>query len=338
VAVLFPVAAAPGGAFLANLIPWWRGPVGLIWPAAAVGALLILAIAVLGARRRGPVTAIGLVAAVTFAVMIVDLVTGAHLQLSSVPGYSPLIAGRFAGIGNPAFGVLAAAALMTAFLFARSGRSALAIGAVAVIVDGAPMWGSDVGGVLALVPGVLILAAAAAGRRISWAAVVGGISAAAVAIFVFAALDLARPASARTHLGRFASDLLHGDGGTTLHRKVVANWDLLTRNPANVIVPFLLAGLALIALRAGRLRGTNGLAAAYQRIPLLRPGLITCVVTAVLGFLLNDSGVVIPAVMMLIVVPVAVVACLDRPAMPPFEAGRSAEPATAEGRAVRTGR
>jgi len=35
---------------------------------------------------------------------------------------------------------------------------------------------------------------------------------------------------------------------------------------------------------------------------------------------------------------VAVVSFLDRPAMPPFEAGRSAEPATAEGRAVRTGR
>ena len=35
--------------------------------------------------------------------------------------------------------------------------------------------------------------------------------------------------------------------------------------------------------------------------------------TAVLGLLLNDSGVVIPAMMMLIVVPVAVVAAIDRP-------------------------
>jgi hypothetical protein len=337
-AVLFPVAAAPGGAFLANLVPWWHGPVGLIWPAAAVGALLILAVAVLGARRRGPVTAIGLVAAVTFAVLVVDLVTGAHLQLSSVPGYSPLIAGRFAGIGNPAFGVLAAASLVTAFLFARSWRSVLAIGAVAVIVDGAPMWGSDVGGVLALVPGVLVLGAAASGRRISWAALVGGISAAVVAIFVLAAIDLARPARSRTHLGRFASDLLHGHGGATLHRKLVANWDLLTRNPATVLVPFVLAGLALIVVRAGTLRGTSGLAAAYQRIPLLRPGLIACLVTAVLGFLLNDSGVVIPAVMVLILVPVAVVASLDRPAMPPLDPGRPVEPATGTGRALRTGR
>ena len=190
-----------------------------------------------------------------------------------MPGYDPLIAGRFAGIGNPAFGVLAAAALVTAFLFARGWRSALAIGAVAVVVDGAPAWGSDVGGVLALVPGVLIVALAASGRRISWRAVAAGIGAAVVAVTVFAAIDLARPADSRTHLGRFASDVLHGHGGATLHRKVVANWDLLTRNPGTVIVPFVLAGLALIALRAGAVPGTTGLAAAYQRIPLLRPGL-----------------------------------------------------------------
>jgi hypothetical protein len=154
-----------------------------------------------------------------------------------------------------------------------------------------------------------------------------------VAIFVFAAIDLARPAGSRSHLGRFASDLLNGHGGTTLHRKVVANWDLLTRNPATVTVPFLLAGLALIAVRAGALRGTSGLAAAYQWIPLLRPGLIACVVTAVLGFLLNDSGVVIPAVMVLIVVPVAVIAVLDRPSPPLADVGRPAQRVT--GQAVR---
>jgi hypothetical protein len=325
-AVMFPVAAAPGGAFLANLVPWWRGPVGLIWPAAAVGAGLILAVAASAARRRGPGTMIGLVAAVTFGILAVDLVTGAHLQLSSVPGYDPLIAGRFAGIGNPGFGVLAAAVLVTVFAFARDGWSALGIGAVAVIVDGAPMWGSDVGGVLALVPGVLIVAAAASGRRISWRAVGAGIAAAVAAVMVFAAIDLARPAGSRTHLGRFASDVLHGHGGATLHRKVVANWDLLTRNPATVIVPFVIAGLALLALRAGAVRGTAGLAAAYQRIPLLRPGLIASLVTAVLGFLLNDSGVVVPAIMMLIVVPVAVVAATDQPSPAPAPAGIPAGP------------
>jgi hypothetical protein len=315
--VVFPVAAAPGGAFLADLVPWWRGPVGLIWLAAAVGTAVILAAAALFARRRGPISMIGMVAAVTFGVLTVDLVTGAHLQLSSVPGYDPLIAGRFAGIGNPAFGALAASALVTAFLFARGWRSALAIGAIAVIVDGAPMWGSDVGGVLALVPGVLIVTAAASGRRISWRAIAGGIGASIVAIILLAAVDLARPAGSRTHLGRFASDLLHGHGGTTLHRKFAANWHLLTSNPATVMVPFVLAGLALVVLRAGALRGTDGLAAAYQRIPLLQPGLVACLVTGVLGFLLNDSGVVIPAVMALIVVPVAIVAAIERPAEDP---------------------
>jgi hypothetical protein len=68
------------------------------------------------------------------------------------------------------------------------------------------------------------------------------------------------------------------------------------------------------------------LADAYQRIPLLRPGLIASLVTAVVGFLLNDSGVVIPAIMMLIVVPVAVVAASDRPPEVTSEIGCPARP------------
>jgi hypothetical protein len=228
--------------------------------------------------------------------------------LSSVPGYDPLIAGRFAGIGNPAFGVLAAATLLTACLLAPSWPVALLIGLIGVVVDGAPMFGSDVGGVLALVPGVVLVTVAVAGRRISWRAVALGVAGAVAAIVVFAAVDLARPADARTHLGRFASDLLHGHAGTTLHRKIVANWDLLTHNAATVLVPFVLIGLAVLVVRAGRMRGTAGLAAAYERVPALRGGLLACLVTGVLGFLLNDSGVVVPAIMMLIAVPVAVIA------------------------------
>ena len=312
-AVSYGIAAAPIGAFLADLVPWWRGPVGLIWPAALGGAAVALAAAVLLAgRRRDGVRVFGMLCAVSLLVLVADLVTGAHLQLSSVPGYDPLIAGRFAGIGNPAFGVLAAATLLTAMLLTTRWPAVLAVGLVGVAVDGAPAWGSDVGGVLALVPGVVLLTLAAAGRRISLRAALLGVAAAAGAIVAFAAADLARPAGSRTHLGRFASDLLHGHGGTTLHRKLAANWHLLTSNVATLLVPFLLVGLTYAVVRAGQVRGTAGLAAAYRRIPLLRPGLLACLLTGILGFLLNDSGVVVPAIMMLLAVPAAVVAATQR--------------------------
>ena len=42
---------------------------------------------------------------------LVDVATGARLQMSSVLGYSPHTAGRYTGIGNTAFAVLAATAI-----------------------------------------------------------------------------------------------------------------------------------------------------------------------------------------------------------------------------------
>ena len=57
-------------------------------------------------------------------------------NLSSVLGYNPLVGGRFSGIGNPAFGALAASALLTATLLAvrlpRPVLTVAVIGAVAV--------------------------------------------------------------------------------------------------------------------------------------------------------------------------------------------------------------
>jgi len=84
-------------------------------------------------------------------------VLGSPLQFNGALGYSPEVAGRFIGFGNAGFAVFGASALFLACLVAaRGGRGAravaLAILAGAVLLDGAPVWGADVGGVLALVP------------------------------------------------------------------------------------------------------------------------------------------------------------------------------------------
>ena len=75
-------------------------------------------------------------------------------------GYSPTVAGRFAGLGNLGYAQLAAGAVLLAGLLAyriggrRGALVAIALLGVAIIVDGAPFFGSDVGGVLSMVPGV----------------------------------------------------------------------------------------------------------------------------------------------------------------------------------------
>ena len=89
-------------------------------------------------------------------------------------GYSPTVAGRFAGLGNLGYAQLAAGAVLLAGLLAyriggrRGALIAIALLGVAIVVDGAPFFGSDVGGVLSMVPAYAITATLLLGWRVRW--------------------------------------------------------------------------------------------------------------------------------------------------------------------------
>jgi hypothetical protein len=253
---------------------------------------------------RGLLARAGIACGLTAAVLVVDVLTGAHLQMSSVAGYSPVVAGRFAGIGNVAFGVLAAAALLAA----ASTRSATiaALTAIVVVVDGAPMWGSDVGGVLALVPAYALLVLLLAGRevnaaRLAIAAVVGGLI-----VTAFGIADHARPTDQQTHLGRFVGQVLDGTAGTVIRRKAEANLSLLFHSPLTALLPLVVAFLLVLFLRPpATLRRT------FDRSPAWRAGLLAVLTASGLGAVLNDSGVAVPALAIVVALP-ATLAVLAR--------------------------
>ena len=90
-----------------------------------------------------------------------------------------------------------------------------------------------------------------------------------------------------------------------IERKIDANLSSLTRMPPlAVLVPLLLVLLVLVVLRPKQM-GIRNLAGAYEAEPALRPGLVACLVTAVLGFAVNDSGIIVPAVALAVAVPLA---------------------------------
>jgi len=177
---------------------------------------------------------------------------------------------------------------------------------VTVLVDGWPAFGADVGGVLAAVPAFALLVILLRGWSVSWRrlAIVG---AGTIAVIVALALvDLARPADARTHLGRFAASIGTGGAGVTVRRKIDANLHILTSSMFTVLVPILVIGFVVVVNRR------RGLVADVQRQePALRATLIALVVLAVLGFALNDSGIAIPAMMIGVVVPWLVLVTLE---------------------------
>ena len=216
------------------------------------------------AAMAPPLLLIGLL----YTVLVLDVVRGGRLQINTVFGYSPVVAGRFAGYGNLAFALLAISTVVLStgvWGLARIKDSAgrgrrshigipvvIALFVVAIIADGYPSFGSDVGGVLALVPAGAVVVLLLSGRRLNLRKVAGIALATALALVAFAAIDLARPADQRTHLGRLVASAGGQDGGgigTVIHRKVAANLSVLTSSTFIWIIPAALAFLAFLTWR-----------------------------------------------------------------------------------------
>lgn len=170
-----------------------------------------------------------LVAAAIPLVWLVDAAAGAPLAFNNPLGMNAVVAGRFYGVSNTAF-ALAAGALVVVIAgvwVALGGgrRSALLVtallGGAALLVDGAPQLGADVGGALTLVPTLAFLAAGLAGLRLSWRRWLAIGAATVLVVGGFAVVDLLRPGGP-THLGRFARQVADGSAAGVLGRKAYA--------------------------------------------------------------------------------------------------------------------
>lgn len=316
-AVVF--ASVPAATFLANLVPWWRAP----YPGLAVTATVTLfvvpiaALALLGPWRDRLLGPFGLVAGVTAVVLAGDVLTGSHLMLSSLMGVQPLVAGRFYGFSNPGFALFATGALLLATALAdallRSGRRLAAVatvvclGVVATVIDGMPGWGSDFGGPPAMVPAFAVLALLVAGVRVTWRRAALIAVGTVVVIVALSLLDWARPASERTHLGRFVQTVIDGGAWPVIRRKAAQNWQILTTSELSALLPFAVAFVAMVLARPSAW-GVRPLQLAYDRSPALRHGLVAFAVLVAIGFAVNDSGTAIPAVAATVFIPLLIAA------------------------------
>ena len=315
------MAAVPAGTFLASLVPWpvLPHPALLLYALALAWAAVIALAAIAGPWRRDPFGPPGFVAAVTVAVIGVDVVTGSHLQLGTPFGLSALEAGRFYGVGNNALGVYAVAGILSATWAGAAGlraglragsrrRAVAAAGAVAVgtvIASGWPGFGAKVGGTIAMVPGFLLLLAALRGLRITpRRALIIAVSG-LVLVVVFAVLSYVLPATGASDIGAFVGRVLHGGAGGILQRKINSNVHSLTETWFTPVIPVVMAVTGVIIAWPERLR-LRTFVTAFDRAPLLRPALLAVWLVALLGWLADDSGVSVAAAALPIALPLAI--------------------------------
>jgi len=325
-------AAVPVGTFLANLVPWstTAHPAAWLYGVSVALALVIAGAALLGCRRRGPLAPLGVICLFTVAVLGVDVMTGSGLQLETPFGLSVLEAGRFYGIGNEALGIyglsgLFGAAWLALVLLRRYSPSrrpaVLAVAAVAtftVFASGWPGFGGKVGGTIAMVPCFLLLGMVVAGTRLNWRRILL-VAVSGLALFaVFALISYLVPATGHSDIGVFAGNTLHGRSGGLLLRKINSNLGSLSVNAFSPLIPIVAIVTGLMLWRPAWFRLTT-VPAAFAAEPLLRPVLGVLWLMPVLGWLANDSGVIVAAAVLPFALPLAI-AILAAAAYPPDQA------------------
>lgn len=277
-----------------------------------IGGALAVAAAVTVAWPGRTFPALASVLSLGIAVICCSVVVlDSELQFNTVLGDSPIVAGRFGGVNNVTFAQLFAAGILLAAMLThrpggRRGR-ALALGLLVAIllVDVMPFWGADVGGILAGVPAVALTTALLVGLRVRLRTMlVAGIGT-ALAVGGLAVLDLSRPTSDRSHLGRLVERL--GDDGAdglllVVQRKLEQNLASLTGTLWLLVVLSTIATATYLAIAAP---GAGGRLLA--RIPPLRAAGWGLLVTGALGMALNDSGIAVPGMMLAVANPVLVV-------------------------------
>lgn len=317
---LWDLAILPAS-YLVRAFPLEEHGARVYWLLLIATSLAIAGVAaVVGWRTGRPRLALVIVLAVMAAVIVGDVVTGSHLSLSSAFGYSPTGNSRLYGVSNYSFGQLAAPALLLAawVIAVRPGRSgrlaALGLLLGALVVLGMPLWGADVGGVLALTPAVLVFGVVASNRRVRLRTVGLAAVATAVAIGLFGMIDLARPSGDRAHLGRLFERV--GEDGlgplaSLVERKAAANLAVSFGSLWVAAIPIALGLWAYLVRFPSR---------PYQRLRAdlvpLPAALAGILVAGALGSALNDSGAIVGGVAAMIAAAALVVLLmgLDPPA------------------------
>ena len=305
------VSAAAPASFLANVVPWWsfgRPSVAVI-TALAVSWVVLVALAYAGPWRRtagGPAIAL---CVLTFAMLGIDVLTGSHLQLNSPLGYDAIVAGRFTGFGNIAFAIFATTAIVSVIAAARLAggdrRRILALvavfGVAIIAIDGTPTAGADFGGVVSMVPALLLMGMVLTGTTLTPGRLVVILGAGAAVVIAIALADYFRPPSEQTHLGRFIGQILDGTAWTIGRRKLFANWNVLTGSVLTILCVVLLVIVVLLLRR----RPPVGHEYAAAHAPYVAAGVLGVLAVSILGFAVNDSGIAVTAASLVVVVPAA---------------------------------
>jgi len=234
-------------------------------------------------------------------IFVADLITGSNLTKNSIFGYDPITGLRFYGIGNEFTGVLMGSLTLGALSFCSlrkrlSYPHIVLLGLVfagVIYAVGSPSLGSDFGGVPAVTVafGYAVYKLASHRPTLKTLLVVCAIGVLLLACVILA--NMLVGAEHQTHIGR-AITQARELGPHVLVDLAVRKWEMNMRMFKYSIWTYVLVcmviGLVLLFIRPiGVLKRT------LNKEPIMNIAFVSILAGSIVGFLLNDSGLVLAA-------------------------------------------
>jgi len=240
----------------------------------------------------------GLIAitALTLLVLNIDVLLGSSLIQSSVLGYDAMSGARYYGIGNEFVGVLMGASiLLGAALYQRFPRPWL-LGIIGVFFAGqsyllaAPALGAQSDGMITAPAAFLVTLILLSGYRISPKIVLSIAGAVLASVFAFTVYDMTRPLELQSHIGRAANQIYQGgwqEAVQIIARKAGMNVKLIRYTIWTRVFISILLTLAVLVYRP-----VGAMKMIRDKYPLLFKGFAGILLAAIIGGVINDSGIV----------------------------------------------
>jgi len=309
IGLLFIVAAPAASTlmFAVGMDPVTSAEAVLKFLAVALGIGAVASLMIFSRYTR---VALGTTALATVLLLVLDQWLGGPWSFTGILGFSPLVAARYYGLGNEGAAILMGALIVgSALIFDEFADSRIArfvrrwlfpaVGVLVVVTASAPFLGANVAVALWGLVAVGIFWAQANRIKIDWKLAVGVLVAAIVMIAGFALFDISADMGTQTHLGRALESARQGGLGelwTIVERKAATNLRVLTTTNWS----FVLIGV-LLFLGYMRWRPQGDFAETLRENPAFSAAVTALLAAGAVAYLTEDSGIVIPALMLVYV-------------------------------------
>ncbi|NLW43944.1 MAG: hypothetical protein GXY92_02025 [Syntrophomonadaceae bacterium] len=240
-----------------------------------------------------------LVSFATLLALNVDLLTGATMIKSSVLGYDPMAGARYYGVGNEYMGVMIGSSILVCAAAYQVWQRKWVLGLIGLflasqaILISTPGLGANTDGALTAPAAFLVTLMFFSDIRVSLRNLLLVGSAIGFSVLGLVLFDLSRPPDLQSHVGRAANQVLTGgwqEALTIILRKASMNLKLIRYTIWSRVFLAVLAALVVLIYQP-----SGAMSRLKAECPRLFQGFSGILVGAVVGLIVNDSGIVAAA-------------------------------------------